>query len=88
VAQRIQTVEHYHEKGIPMKTSRIAQVTIVANDLAKSIAFYRDAFDALYHEEISSFQFGTYPDDDFFSLRLPTRTAIRGPAARPSSVCS
>jgi predicted enzyme related to lactoylglutathione lyase len=58
------------EKGTATKTSRIAQVTIIADDLATSIAFYRDAFDAQYHEEISSFQFGTYPDDDFFLLTV------------------
>ncbi|MEU0941256.1 VOC family protein [Streptomyces canus] len=48
----------------------ISQVTIVADDLPKSIAFYRDACDAAYHEEMSSFQFGTYPDDDFFLLTM------------------
>ena len=69
-ARLIETVEHYLEKGIPVKTSRITQVTIVADDLPTSIAFYRDAFDAVYHQEISSFQFGTYPDDDFFLLTV------------------
>ncbi|RPF30396.1 DNA-binding transcriptional MerR regulator [Streptomyces sp. TLI_185] len=66
----IETVDRYMEKGLPVKTRRISQVTIVAEDLPASVAFYRDAFDADYHEEISSFQFGTYPDDDFFLLTV------------------
>ncbi|GAA4628565.1 hypothetical protein GCM10023196_045440 [Actinoallomurus vinaceus] len=70
LAQLIETVEHHLEKGLLVKTRRIAQVTIVADDLPTSIAFYRDAFDASYHEEISSFQFGAYPDDDFFLLTV------------------
>lgn len=66
----IEIVDRYMEKGLPVKTRRISQVTIVADDLAASVAFYRDAFDAAFHEEISSFQFGTYPDDDFFLLTV------------------
>ncbi|GCB50456.1 VOC family protein [Streptomyces sp. NL15-2K] len=66
----IETVDRYMEKGLPVKTRRISQVTIVADDLPASVAFYRDAFDAAYHQEISSFQFGTYPDDDFFLLTV------------------
>ena len=58
------------EMGLPVKTRRISQVTIVADDLPASVSFYRDAFDAAYHEEISSFQFGTYPDDDLFLLTV------------------
>ncbi|QKW34278.1 MerR family transcriptional regulator [Actinomadura sp. NAK00032] len=70
LAQLIETVEHYIEKGMPMTTSRISQVTIVADEPQTSIAFYRDAFDASYHQEIGSLQFGTYPDDDFFLLTI------------------
>lgn len=66
----IETVDRYMEKGLPVKTRRISQVTIAADDLPASVAFYRDAFDAAYDEEISSFQFGTYPDDDFFLLTV------------------
>ncbi|GAA4238349.1 hypothetical protein GCM10022254_53930 [Actinomadura meridiana] len=68
--QLIESVEQYIEKGMPVKTHRIAQVTIVADDLAASVAFYRDAFDASYHQEISSLQFGSYPDDDFFLVTI------------------
>jgi DNA-binding transcriptional MerR regulator len=84
LAQLIETVERYRQKGLPVKTHRIAQVTIVTADLATSIAFYRDAFDATYHEEISSLQFGTYPDDDFFLLTVadPIRHAWTGGPVR------
>lgn len=70
VADLISTVDEYLEKGMPVKATRISQVTIIADDLAASITFYRDAFDAQFNEEISSFQFGTYPDDDFFLLTV------------------
>jgi DNA-binding transcriptional MerR regulator/predicted enzyme related to lactoylglutathione lyase len=70
LAKLIETVDLYMEKGLPVKTRRISQVTIVTDDLPASVAFYRDAFDAAYHEEISSFQFGAYPDDDFFLLTV------------------
>ncbi|MGH3239531.1 MAG: VOC family protein [Spirillospora sp.] len=69
-AQLIATVDHHIEKGMPVNTSRITQVAIVADEPRTSIAFYRDAFDASYHQEISSLQFGSYPDDDFFLLTI------------------
>ncbi|GAA1828809.1 VOC family protein [Actinomadura chokoriensis] len=70
LTQLIETVDHYLEKGIPVNTKRITQVTIVADEPQTSIAFYRNAFDASYHQEINSLQFGTYPDDDFFLLTI------------------
>ncbi|MBO2452518.1 VOC family protein [Actinomadura barringtoniae] len=73
----IETVDRYIVKGIPVKASRITQVTIVADGLQASIAFYRDAFDAAYNEDIGSCQLGTYPDDDFFLL------TVANPARRP-----
>jgi DNA-binding transcriptional MerR regulator len=84
LAQHIKSVEYYLEKGMATKTNRIAQVTIVADDLATSIEFYRDGFDAQYHEDISSFQFGTYPDDDFFLLTVadPNRHPWTGGPAK------
>ena len=84
LAQLIESVERYREKGLPVKTRRIAQVTIVTADLPTSIAFYRDAFDASYHEEISSFQFGACPDDDFFLVTVtdPERHPWPGGPAR------
>lgn len=67
VADLISTLDEYLEKGLPVKATRISQVTTVADDLAASIAFYRGAFDVQVNKELSSFQSGTYPDDDFFS---------------------
>jgi predicted enzyme related to lactoylglutathione lyase len=69
-AATLTTIDHYLQKGLPMATTRISQVTIVTDDLEKSVAFYRDAFEAEYHPEISSFQFGEFPDDDFFLLTV------------------
>jgi DNA-binding transcriptional MerR regulator/catechol 2,3-dioxygenase-like lactoylglutathione lyase family enzyme len=73
----IATVDRYRTEGLPVTTTRISQVTIIAPDLAASVAFYRDAFGAGYQEEISSFQFGDYPDDDFFLL------TVANPATHP-----
>lgn len=70
VAGLVAAVDRYLQKGMPVKATRITQVTIVVDDLDASIAFYRDAFDAEFHEQISSFQFGAYPDDDFFLLTV------------------
>lgn len=53
-----------------MTPIRLSQVTIVTDDLDATIAFYRDAFGADHQPEISSLQFGHYPDDDFFLLTL------------------
>jgi DNA-binding transcriptional MerR regulator len=73
LSQMIQTVDHYLEHGVTMpdlKTPRIVQVTINVADLAQSVAFYRAAFDAAFHEDISSFIFGAWPSDDFFMLTV------------------
>ena len=53
-----------------MQAIRINQVTIIVNDLARAIAIYRAAFDAVFHEDISSLQFGTFFDGDFFLLTV------------------
>ena len=50
--------------------SRVVQITIAVRDLDEAVSFYRDAFDAVFTEEISSFQFGTWPGDDFFLLTV------------------
>ncbi len=63
-------IDRYLQKGLPVKSTRISQVTIVAKDLDESVAFYRDAFGADFHPEISSFQFGQFPEDDFFLLTV------------------
>jgi predicted enzyme related to lactoylglutathione lyase len=66
-------VDFYIENGVVMpelKTPRIVQVTINVTDLANSIAFYQEAFEASWNEDISSFQFGVWPTDDFFLLSV------------------
>lgn len=72
LTQIAHTVDRYIERGVTMpelKTARICQLTINVTDLAAAITFYQAAFGATFNEDISSFQFGTRPSDDFF---LPT----------------
>jgi DNA-binding transcriptional MerR regulator/predicted enzyme related to lactoylglutathione lyase len=67
------TVDTYLEQGVVMpelKTPRIVQVTINVTDLAEAIRFYQAAFGAVFNEEVSSFQFGTWPSEDFFLLTV------------------
>jgi len=73
LTQMARTVDRYFEHGVTMpdlKTPRICQVTINVTDLAGAITFYQTAFGATYNEDISSFQFGTWPSDDFFLLTV------------------
>jgi DNA-binding transcriptional MerR regulator len=73
LAETVRVVDHYIEHGVAMpelKTPRICQVTINVTDLAESIMFYRDAFDASFNEDISSFVFGCWPSEEFFLLTV------------------
>jgi len=73
LSQMVRTVDHYIEHGVAMtdlKSPRVVQITIAVRDLDQAVSFYRDAFDAVFTEEISSFQFGTWPGDDFFLLTV------------------
>jgi len=73
LTQMARTADRYIEHGVAMpdlKTPRICQVTINVTDLAEAITFYQAAFGATYNEDISSFQFGTWPSDDFFLLTV------------------
>ena len=73
VAAQLESLDQLIKEGITVTVAtRISQVTIPVNDLDASIAFYRDAFDAEYQDMISSFQFGTFPDDSFFLLTIDT----------------
>lgn len=67
---RLSTVDRYLKEGLPVSAVRISQVTVVADDFDTCVAFYRDAFDAVWQPEIGSLQFGRYPDDDFFLLTV------------------
>jgi predicted enzyme related to lactoylglutathione lyase len=49
-------------------TSRPVQITIHADDLAEAVTFYSEVFGGEYHEETSSFVFGTWKTDSFFRL--------------------
>lgn len=69
----VQAVDRYIEAGgimTALKTARIVQVTINVTDKPAAVAFYQRAFGASYQPEISSLQFGDYPDDDFFLLTI------------------
>ncbi|MFE3451451.1 VOC family protein [Nonomuraea sp. NPDC059194] len=73
LSRMVRVVDHYIEHGVAMpelKTPRIVQVTINVTDIAESISFYQAAFDAVFNEEISSFQFGTWPSGEFFLLTV------------------
>jgi DNA-binding transcriptional MerR regulator len=74
LTQMVHTVDRYIEHGVTampdLKTPRICQVTINVTDLAAAITFYQAAFGATFNEDISSFEFGTWPCDDFFLLSV------------------
>ena len=73
LTRMIDVVDHYIEHGVAMpepKTPRIVQVTINVTDLAGSIRFYLDAFEATFNEEVSSFILGVWPSDEFFMLTV------------------
>jgi DNA-binding transcriptional MerR regulator len=81
--QMVSVLDQYVEQGVTMpelKTPRIVQVTINVTDLAESIAFYQAAFEATFNEEISSFQFGAWPSDEFFLLTVNQHGELYGPA--------
>jgi DNA-binding transcriptional MerR regulator len=81
--QMVSVLDQYVEQGVTMpelKTPRIVQVTINVTDLAESIAFYQAAFEATFNEEISSFQFGAWPSDEFFLLTVNQHGDVYGPA--------
>ena len=83
LTQMVRTVDRYIDEGVTMpdlKAPRITQVTINITDLTETVRFYQAAFDATYNEDISSFQFGTWPADDFFLLTIADQDGQhRGP---------
>jgi PhnB protein len=81
LSRMVRDVDHYIEHGVDvpdLKTPRIVQVTINVTDLAEAIRFYGAAFDAVFNEEVSSFQFGTWPGDDFFLLTVAHEAGDHG----------
>ncbi|MEV7805338.1 VOC family protein [Microbispora sp. NPDC088329] len=89
LSRMVHVVDHYIEHGVAMpdlKTPRIVQVTVTVADLAESISFYRAAFDAVFNEEISSFQFGAWPSEDFFLLTVAHELNEHGRHDGPAGV--
>lgn len=71
-----ESIDHYvaefvQQEGTSMSqqaTSRPVQITIHADDLPRAVTFYAAVFGGEYHEETSSFVFGTWKTDSFFRL--------------------
>ncbi|SCE73194.1 MerR family transcriptional regulator [Micromonospora mirobrigensis] len=73
LAELAREAERYVKEGVGMpalKGSRIVQVTVNATDRDALVAFYRSAFAATFNEEIGSFEFGTWPSQEFFLLTI------------------
>lgn len=51
-------------------TARPVQVILVADDLPRAVQFYGDVFGGEYHEDTSSFVFGTWKTDSFFRIEF------------------
>lgn len=83
----VRAVDHYLKNGVAMtelSTPRIVQVTINVTDLDATVAFYGKAFDATFNDEISSFQFGTWPSDSFFLLTVAHGRTAHGTHPGPT----
>lgn len=84
LSRMVRVVNHYIEHGVAMpelKTPRIVHVTINVTDLAGAISFYQAAFDA-----VSSFQFGTWPSEEFFLLTVSHEANEHGKHDGPAGV--
>jgi DNA-binding transcriptional MerR regulator len=83
LSRMVRSLDHYIEHGVdmPQVTSpRIVQVTINVRDLTEAKAFYEGVFQAEFNEEISSFQIGTWPGEEFFLLTVAHEPDHPGPA--------
>ena len=54
----------------PMTPGRPVGVTLYVSDSASAIAFYESALGMRWNAEVSSFEFGTYPGDNFFLISI------------------
>lgn len=89
LSRMVRVVDDYIEHGVGMpelKNPRIVQVTINVTDLTETIRFYQAAFDAVFNEEVSSFQFGTWPSDEFFLLTVAHEANDHGRHEGPAGV--
>jgi hypothetical protein len=83
-------VPHATGPSLPPATGRVAagslvQVTISVTDLGESASFYQTAFEAACREDLSSFQLGVWPNEEFLLADCHPRGgrahgAHRGPA--------
>jgi predicted enzyme related to lactoylglutathione lyase len=55
--------------------TRPVQITILAEDVPKMVAFYSRVLDAEFNDAISSFQFGAWNTDSFFLLTIEQATS-------------
>jgi DNA-binding transcriptional MerR regulator len=82
LSRMVHSMDHYIEHGVdmPQVTSpRIVQVTINVRDLKEAKTFYQGVFEAEFNEEISSFQIGTWPGEEFFLLTVAHQPDHPGP---------
>ena len=73
LSQQAVAVDEFIEKGTAMpalQAIRPVQIRINVGDVRAAAAFYTTAFDVVFHEAISSLQFGTYRSDRFFLITL------------------
>ncbi|MFF5175141.1 VOC family protein [Micromonospora sp. NPDC000089] len=83
LTELVREADRYIEEGVgvpALKGVRIVQATINATDRAELIGFYRRAFGATFNEEIGSFEFGTWPNEQFFLLTIADEQNHPGPA--------
>ncbi len=81
LSEKTAVLDRYIEYGVAMpdlKTPRLTQITINVRDLAEAVTFYQGAFETTFNEEVSSFQFGTWPADDFFLLTVAHGASSHG----------
>jgi PhnB protein len=54
----------------PMRPGSVVSVNLFVRDWRPAVPFYEAAFGFSWNDEIAAFQFGEYPDDDFFLVGL------------------
>jgi DNA-binding transcriptional MerR regulator len=83
LTELVREADRYIKEGVGMpalKNSRIVQATINATDREELIGFYQRAFGATFNAEIGSFEFGTWPNEEFFLLTIADEQNHPGPA--------
>jgi DNA-binding transcriptional MerR regulator len=73
LSQQVLAIDELIEKGTPMpalQATRPVQIVITVRDIQEAATFYATAFGAVFKEDISSLQFGTYRTDRFFLITM------------------